>query len=140
MWSAEIVPAAPRAGPNPTGFRRTTARPSRFSGGAARDTDRFFTNDGCRNKPSRCRLIVKVRLIPGDAGLALTVPSDGAARRPAPAQPTISVPAKKKAISVAAFSALSDPWTELASMLSANSARTVPAAALAGLVAPITSR
>ena len=49
-------------------------------------------------------------------------------------------PAKKNAISVAAFSALSEPCTELASMLSAKSLRMVPAAALAGSVAPMTSR
>ena len=48
-------------------------------------------------------------------------------------QPTISVPAKKNAISLAAFSALSEPCTELASMPSAKSLRMVPSAALAGV-------
>src|SRR4029077_10859121 len=42
------------------------------------------------------------------------------------AQPTSSVPAKKNAISMAAFSAESEPWTELASMDSAKSLRIVP--------------
>ena len=42
----------------------------------------------------------------------------------------MSIAAKKKEISVAAFSRLSDPYTEFASMLSANRARTVPGAAL----------
>lgn len=55
-------------------------------------------------------------------------------------QPTISLPEKNCAISTAAFSTLSEPWAELASMDSANSLRMVPSAALAGLVAPITSR
>jgi len=48
--------------------------------------------------------------------------------------------AKKKAISVRAFSGESDPCTLFASMLLANSLRMVPSAALAGLVAPMTSR
>lgn len=56
------------------------------------------------------------------------------------AQPTISIPAKKKAISRSAVSALSEPCTELASIDSAKSLRMVPGAALAGSVAPITSR
>ena len=53
---------------------------------------------------------------------------------------SISTPAKQNAISVRAFSGLSEPCTELASMLSAKSLRIVPSAALAGFVAPITSR
>ena len=57
-----------------------------------------------------------------------------------PDQPTISVPAKKYAISRAAEAGLSEPWTELASMFSANSLRIVPGSALAGLVAPMTLR
>src|SRR5690606_14627165 len=51
-----------------------------------------------------------------------------------------SVAGKKYAISFAAFSRLSEPCTALASMLSAKSARMVPAAASFGLVAPIRSR
>jgi hypothetical protein len=43
-------------------------------------------------------------------------------------------------ISVAAFSALSEPCTEFASMLSAYWARMVPSAAFFGSVAPISSR
>src|SRR4029453_2753277 len=59
---------------------------------------------------------------------------------PDSAQPTSSVPLKKKPISILALSAESEPCTELASIDSANSLRMVPGAALAGLVAPITSR
>src|SRR5262245_51951538 len=55
-------------------------------------------------------------------------------------QPTTSSGRKFSAISVAAFSTLSEPCTELRSMLSAYSLRMVPAAALVGSVAPITSR
>src|ERR1700712_5238159 len=55
-------------------------------------------------------------------------------------QGRISVPAKKNAISVAAFSTLSEPCTELASMLSANCARTVCGSAFLGSVAPMMSR
>src|SRR5262245_21708370 len=55
-------------------------------------------------------------------------------------QPTISVALKQSLISFLAFSGLSEPWTEFASIDSANSLRMVPAAALAGLVAPITLR
>ena len=43
-------------------------------------------------------------------------------------------------ISIAAFSALSEPCTEFASMSSANCARIVPGAAFFGSVAPIASR
>src|SRR5690606_23710735 len=59
---------------------------------------------------------------------------------PAHRQPTISSGLKKNAISILAFSSLSEPWTELASMPSAKVLRIVPSAASAGLVAPITSR
>src|SRR5262249_8564193 len=55
-------------------------------------------------------------------------------------QPTISLGWKKKAISVLSFSGESEPCTELASIDSAKSLRIVPAAALAGLVAPMISR
>ncbi len=50
------------------------------------------------------------------------------------------MPGKKKAISVAAVAAASEPWTALASMLSAKSARIVPLSAFFGSVAPISSR
>ena len=55
-------------------------------------------------------------------------------------QPTISLPAKNWAISMAAFSTLSEPWAEFSPTERANSLRMVPSAAFAGLVAPITSR
>src|SRR4029078_9845982 len=42
-------------------------------------------------------------------------------------QPTISAALKQSLISFLAFSTLSDPWTELASIDSANSLRMVPA-------------
>ena len=54
--------------------------------------------------------------------------------------PTISLPAKNWAISSAAFSGESEPCAEFSPIDSANSLRIVPAVALAGLVAPITSR
>ena len=41
---------------------------------------------------------------------------------------------------MAAFSGLSEPWTELASIDSAKSFRMVPSAASAGFVAPMVSR
>src|SRR5690606_11272149 len=41
-------------------------------------------------------------------------------------QPTISSSPKKKSISILAFSSLSEPWTVLASMLSAKVLRIVP--------------
>src|SRR4051812_29105400 len=50
--------------------------------------------------------------------------------------PTISSGLKKKSISIAAFSALSEPWTLFASIDSAKSLRIVPSSALAGVVAP----
>jgi hypothetical protein len=53
-------------------------------------------------------------------------PSSFARERP---QPTSSRPLKKKAISMAAFSSLSEPWTALRPLLSAQSLRTVPSAA-----------
>ena len=52
----------------------------------------------------------------------------------------ISSVEKKNGISRAAVSVASDPWTEFASMLSANSARIVPGSAFFGSVAPITLR
>src|SRR5690242_21654216 len=52
----------------------------------------------------------------------------------------ISTCEKKNAISCAAFSGESEPCTELASIDSAKSLRIVPGSALAGSVAPITSR
>jgi len=45
--------------------------------------------------------------------------ADPVCRTPKPNQPTSSVPAKKKAISIAAFSALSEPWTALRPLFSA---------------------
>lgn len=56
------------------------------------------------------------------------------------AQPTSSRAEKKNGISTAAVSAASEPCTEFASMLSANSARMVPGSAFFGSVAPITER
>src|SRR5674476_791017 len=50
------------------------------------------------------------------------------------------IPGKKKLISTAAVSTASEPCTALASMLSAKSARMLPAAAFLGSVAPIRSR
>src|SRR5208282_124756 len=52
----------------------------------------------------------------------------------------ISISAKKKAISVRAFSGESEPCTELASIDSAKSRRIVPGAAFLGSVAPMISR
>ena len=49
-------------------------------------------------------------------------------------QPTISLPEKNWAISIAAVSAASDPWTEFSPTLKAHSLRIVPGAALAGFV------
>src|SRR3954452_6497009 len=57
-----------------------------------------------------------------------------------PVQGQISTREKKNAISCAAFSGESEPCTELASIDSAKSLRIVPESALAGSVAPITSR
>ena len=45
---------------------------------------------------------------------------------------------KKKETSKFAFSRLSEPWTEFASILSANSFLIVPISASSGLVAPMT--
>jgi nucleotidyltransferase/DNA polymerase involved in DNA repair len=56
------------------------------------------------------------------------------------AQPTSSIPAKKYAISSAAVSGASEPWTEFSPFDSANSLRIVPSSASAGSVAPITPR
>src|SRR5437899_2654114 len=70
----------------------------------------------------------------GEAGASLSKTS--ATRR----YGQISTAAKKKAISCAAVYGESEPCTELASIDSAKSLRIVPGAALAGSVAPITSR
>ena len=55
-------------------------------------------------------------------------------------QPTMSASVKNWAISSLAFSWLSEPWTEFSPIDWAKSLRMVPSAALAGLVAPMTSR
>ena len=47
---------------------------------------------------------------------------------------------KNCAISIFAFSSLSEPWTVFSPTLSLNALRMVPSAASFGLVAPITSR
>ncbi len=54
--------------------------------------------------------------------------------------PTISLPEKNCAISAAAVSGASEPWTEFSPIDRAKSLRIVPAAAFSGLVAPITVR
>ena len=56
------------------------------------------------------------------------------------ALPMRSTCPKKKPSSTLAFSSESEPWIALRSLLSAYSARTVPGAASAGSVAPMTSR
>lgn len=55
-------------------------------------------------------------------------------------QPTISLPEKNCAISLAAVSAASEPCTEFSPIERACTLRMVPGAALPGSVAPITSR
>src|SRR5438132_13628521 len=55
-------------------------------------------------------------------------------------QPTISLPEKNWAISIAAVSGASDPCTEFSPIDFACSLRMVPSAAFDGSVAPITSR
>ena len=54
--------------------------------------------------------------------------------------PTISFPEKNWAISLAAVSGASDPWTEFSPIDFACDLRIVPGAALAGSVAPMMSR
>jgi hypothetical protein len=51
-------------------------------------------------------------------------------------QPTSSRPLEKKAISMAVFSSLSEPWTALRPLLSAYSLRTAPSAGWNGLQGP----
>src|SRR6185503_3833555 len=57
-----------------------------------------------------------------------------------PVQPTISLPEKNCAISSAAVAGASDPCTEFSPIDFACTLRMVPAAALAGSVAPMMSR
>src|ERR1700730_5603097 len=69
-----------------------------------------------------------------------SLPLSASDRRRPVDQPTISLPEKNCAISIAAVSAASEPCTEFSPIEFACSLRIVPAGALDGSVAPMTSR